>query len=203
MTTEELTIIDYVSGELIDPKTATSEALAQYVTNVQAIREDLAAAEKVVSDELVARMDRDAKWTLHVGDPKVQVWEITAPSPTAGTEVYPPDMLETELRQLVERGTITVDAADAALKRIVTVKLGVPLSASLSETAQHVKQMMSFHAGDVTLKVLGADHSATAVKAGINALGKVPGTGAALARAKRTDPGGARRARVKIKTVRQ
>jgi hypothetical protein len=200
--TEELMIVDYVSGELIDPKSASAEALAQYMTNVQSIREDLAAAEAIVSDELVARMDRDAKWTLHVGDPKVQVWEITAPSPTAGTEVYPPDVLETELRALVDRGTITVDAADAALKRIVTVKLAVPLSASLSETAQHVKQMMSFHAGDVELRVLDSAHSATVVKAGINALAKVPGTAAALARAKRTDPGGPRRARVKIKTVR-
>lgn len=199
-TTTDLTIIDRLHGEILDVRDATTERLAQAVTNMQELRAQLADEEKLVSDELIARLDREARWTLSVGDPREgRVWVIKAPSPEAGTTVYPPDLLEHELRQLVERGTITADAAAMALKRTVTIELDVPLdlTAPLSEVARELKEVTITGPEGVELKVAKTDYARRSVDGGIKKLSKVPGTGAALDRAaQKTEP--ARKASVKL-----
>lgn len=181
----ERTIVDRVHGEVIDVADATTERLAEAITNMQELRARLADEERIVSDELLSRLDRDASWTCSVGDPKEgRVWVLKAPSPEAGTTVYPPDLLETELAELVKRGTITPDAAGAALKRTVTIKLDIPLDVpiALSEVARGVK-LLQVVVGEKRLCPADTDYACTSVAAGIKALAKVPGTGAALARA--------------------
>jgi hypothetical protein len=193
-------VVDWKTGEVVNLDDATTEQLAELVTNLQDVRRALAETEQAVSAELVDRLDRDACWTLRVGDPKDgRQWEIKAASPTAGSSVYPPDMLETELRALVARGTITADAAAKALRRQVTLTLDIPLDLPLKETAEGLGQI-TISLGENELPIAKSDHSASAVAAGINALRKVSGTTAGLDRAKRVETGGARRARVTLKT---
>jgi hypothetical protein len=192
-------VVDFKTGEIV-PLDASTERLAEYMSNLDEVRTALAEAAGAVSDELVARMDREASWTLRVGDPKEgRQWEIKGSSPTAGTETYPPDLLEVELLALVERGTITAEAAGKALRRQVTLTLDVPLNLPLKGVAEGLAQI-KLTLGENELPIAKADHSAGAIAAGINALRKVAGTGAALDRAKVPGSPGPRRAKVTLKT---
>jgi hypothetical protein len=57
-------------------------------------------------DELVRRMDRVGKWTLHEGD-----LTIKSSSPAAGTERYDDERLANALTALVEEDVIDAEAA--------------------------------------------------------------------------------------------
>jgi hypothetical protein len=105
-------------------------------------------------------------------------------SPTAGTEDYRIDELETALAQLVADGTITSDAASAACRRLLTLALEVPWDASPNELAEQVKRAVAIEVGGHKVRVLSAAGSARAVAPGIKALRKVPGVGEVLDRAK-------------------
>lgn len=200
MTSTDVAILDRMHGEIVDVKDATTERLAQAVSNMQELRRDLAEEERIISDELLNRLDREARWTISVGDPRDgRVWVIKAPSPDAGTTIYPPDALEHELRELVNRRTITADAAASALKRTVTIELDVPLSLTmpLADVARELKELTIKGPEDVDLTVARTDYARKSVDGGIKKLAKVPGTGAALARAAQTvEP--ARKATVKL-----
>lgn len=191
-------ITDPKTGEILDLNTVSNERLAEFTTNIQQVREQLGEMELVASDEWIARLDRNAEWTLRVGDPKDRMWEIKASSPTAGSETYPPDMLEQELRALVARDTITEAAAAKALKRQAIVTLDIPLGLGLKETTDGLRAL-TFDLEGIPLPVAGVDSRQSSVIAGINALRKVNGTSSALNRAKVTQPVGARRARVVLK----
>jgi hypothetical protein len=179
------TVLDRVTGELLAVRDANTETLAAFMVHQQQLRGELADAEAIVNNALLERLDRGAVWTVRVGDPTTLQYELSAPSPTAGTDSYPPDALETELRALVERGTITPHAAGKALKRQVTLVLDVPLNLPLKETAEGLKRV-TISLGENVLPVVKVDYAASAVKAGIAALRKVSGTVAALDRTKVT-----------------
>lgn len=203
MATSEVTkttrqVVNPRTGELIDLDTAETVELASCMTDLQEVREQLKEIESSVSDALIERMDKAAQWTVRVGDPTDKQWEIKASSPTAGTETYPPDLLERELHALVARDTITETAAGKALKRQAVVTLDVPLGLDLKETTDGLRQL-SFDLEGVPLPVAGVDSRQATVMAGINALRKVSGTGAALDRAKVSQPVGVRRAKVMLK----
>jgi len=197
-TGQELTVVNRVSGEVLDPRTAETARLAAFVTDLHGIRQELSEAESVVSDELVSRLDRDACWTAHVDDGETR-WEIKAASPTAGTTSYPEDLLEVELQGLVDAATISSDAAAKALNRRVVLELSVPWDADPREIARKVKQALSIEVAGVTVTVERADAKITPVASAIAALRKVPGTSDALDAAKREQPQGKRRVTVKLK----
>jgi len=180
-----LSVLDRVTGERLAVRDADTETLAAFMVHQQQLRGELADAEAIVNSALLERLDRGAVWTVRVGDPQTLQYELSAPSPTAGTDSYPPDALETELRALIERGTITPDAAGKALKRQITLVLDVPLNLSLKETAEGLKRIV-LSLGENVLPVVKVNYTASAVKAGIVALRKVSGTTAALDRAKVT-----------------
>ena len=193
-------LVDWKNGEIVNLDDASTERLAELVTNLQEVWQALGETEQAVSAELVARCDKSATWTLRVGDPKDgRQWEIKTASPKAGTTVYPPDMLEAELRALVARGTITVDAAAKALRRQVTLTLDIPLRLPLKATAEGLGQI-TISVGEDALPIAKSDYSMAAVAAGIAALRKVPGATAGLDRAKRVETDGARRAKVTLRT---
>ena len=193
----ETTVIDRLSGEVIAVAEASTEQLAEFVTNQRQVRDQLSDAEAAVSAELVSRLDRSACWTLRVGDPEVAQWEITAPSPTAGTETYPPDLLVAELAKLIAAGTITTGAASKACKRQLVLTLEVPWSAEPQELADALKDSETvIEIAGVRVKTLGAEPVVKTVTAGINALRKVPGTEDALDAARMMVAQGARRVKV-------
>jgi hypothetical protein len=196
---QALVVIDRVTGEILDPKDAETVRLARFITNLGQLRKELAEAESIVSDELVERLDRDACWTTRVADGE-NAWEIKAPSPTAGTTIYPEDILETELETLVREALISPDAAAKALHRRIILELGVPWDADPREIARQVKEALSIEVAGVQVNVERSEARITPIASGINALRKVPGTTTALDNAKREQPAGQRRVTVKLKS---
>jgi hypothetical protein len=194
----DLIVIDRTTGEVLNVATADTVRLAEFCTNLDELRKELAEAEGLVSDRLVQIMDQEALYTLHVDDGERR-WEIKSASPTAGSTVYPVDLLETELQGLVDEGAITPDAAGRALHRHISLQLGVPWNADPQEIVQQVKEALSIEVAGVTVTVERAEARAVPIATGINALRKRPGTVSALDRAKREQPVGRRKATVKLK----
>jgi hypothetical protein len=192
------TAIHPITGEIWALAETPLPDLATFMVELQGHRDKLRAWEDRINGHLLAYLDAGASWTVRVGDPHTVQYELTAPSPTAGVDVYPPDALETELRALVERGTITPDAAGKALKRQVTLVLDIPLNLPLKETADGLKRI-TISLGENELPVVKMDYAASAVKAGIAALRKVKGAVAGLDRAKTTSTP-SRRVKVTEKT---
>jgi hypothetical protein len=196
----ELVVLHPRTGELLAIQTAETEQLAEWRTSVDEARDALAEAEAMVSDELVRRLDRNAEWTLRVGDPKDRQWEIKAPSPTAGTESYPPDLLRAELNNLVGLDVISEEAAQGALKRQLLLTLSVPWDADLRVLVEQLKGAVGVQVADVEVDVVSADASERPIASGINRLRKISGAVKALDRARVEQPAGRRRASVKLKT---
>lgn len=188
MTSQELTVIEE-TGEIVALKDASVEALAAYMTELRLVREQQAEAESQISDELCRRLDRSACWTQHVQGPNGEVWEIKAPSPTAGTEAYPPERLEEELRALVETGVINEEAANSALRRTVALEIGLPWDADPQVVADALRDAVRIEIAGHEVQVLSAAPMRKTVASGITKLRKIPGTQEALDRAcVTTDP---------------
>jgi hypothetical protein len=185
------TVVDRVTGELLSVRDASTEQLAEFTTNCQQVKQEIGDAERVVSDELLDRLDKSASWTQRVGS-----YELKAPSPTAGTETYPPDMLRDALVRLVDAGTISVDAASKALQRRLVLELDVPWQADPASLATTVKEAITIQVADVIVNVVKAEAATRVSAVGIKAVRKVPGTSDALDAAKRTQPPAARRVKV-------
>lgn len=203
MTTTALTVIDRKTGELLDVRDAETERLAEFTEGVDELVAELRDSKHVVLRELVRRLDRDGTWTQRVPDavgPDGVQYEITAASPNAGTTSYPPDLLEAELVALIDRGTISETGASKALVRTLAVELRVPWSADPDELAARIMQAAEIQVAGVTVEVVKAEGKRSTKLPGVNALAKVPGTGAALDRARVTVPVGERLAKVKAKT---
>ena len=193
----QLQVRDRKTGEMLEVATAPTETLAAFILNAKEVHEEIRDAEAIVNEELIARMDRDASWTARVNDGRTE-YELSTTSPDAGTTAYVPEDLERELRPLVERGTVSADAAGAALKRQVVMTLDIPLNLPLAETAAGLAAI-EVALGDNKLPVVSADPRTSSNMRGVNALRKVPGTTAALDRAKSHTAPPARRAKVSIK----
>lgn len=198
--TTALEVVD-PNGELLDVREASTERLALLVADLDDHRARLADVDAIVSDELVGRLDRAASWTMRVGDPTGdRQFEISAPSPSAGTEAYDASLLEGELRALVGRETIAESAAATALERTLTIVVRVPLDADLEELAKKVRTAPDVELAGVAVDVVKADVGRKPVLGGIAKLRKVSGTGAALDRAQLPKSPPSRRAKVKVKT---
>jgi hypothetical protein len=191
----ELTI-NPATGEALDLTTASTGQLARVISELGSTRHRLAEFERTIEDALVEHMDREAMFTLRVDDGD-QHFEVKAPSPTAGTTVYLPDMLETELDGLVEAGTITPDAAARALHRRLILELGCPWDADPHDLARQVKEALSIEIAGIEVKVERAEAKIAPVASAIAALRKIPGSIDALEKAKREQPPGKRRVTVK------
>jgi hypothetical protein len=203
MSSTALTVLDRSTGELVDVREASTERLAVFDQTVDELIAELNDGRAVVSEELVRRLDRDASWTQRVPDPRAPdaaQFEITAPSPQAGSTTYPEADLEAELKGLIARGTISEDGATQALERTVELKLRIPWSADPDAMIDALKRAEEITVAGVAVKVVKAEAKCKTRLPGVAKLLKVPGTAAALARARRTDPVTNRRARVTVKT---
>jgi hypothetical protein len=191
------TVVDRVTGEVLSVRDASIEQLAEFTTHCQQVKQEIGDAERVVSDELLDRLDKSASWTQRAG-----LYELKAPSPTAGTETYPPDMLRDVLARLVDAGTISEEAAKNALQRRLVLELDVPWQADPAVLATAVKGAITIQVADVVVGVVKAEAATRVSTAGIKAVRKVPGTTDALDAAKLTQPAGARRVKVTRKSSR-
>ena len=198
-----LQVLDVVHGEVItiaDVTTEEIERLAQLRAEV--IAEGIAHLRQLDSDidrELLARLDRRKRWTLRVGDVADGVqWELTAPSPTAGSVTYDVEQLRTGLRRLLDAGEVDEQAAGEALERTVTIVAQVPLVADLAELQAVLERMNAI--GKVPVHNVRVSTAETARAAGVKRLEAGGGAAAELAAAvKRPAPTGRRTVKVKAK----
>jgi hypothetical protein len=199
----ELVIIERATGEIVGVKDASTLSLAAFVTDMQTVREQHHEAEEIVSEELVARMDRALNWTLREGDLRDgEAWEIKAPSPEAGTTVYPAVVLEPELSALIETGVISEEGAETALKRTLMIEVAVPWGTDPDEIALVLQGALGVDIAGHKVDVLSATSNRRVIAAGVNRLSKIPGTKEALDRAVVTREPPVRRAKVTLKTTR-
>jgi hypothetical protein len=191
----ELEVLNRKSGELLDVSGAPTDHLVAFLTDTEEVRQQITDAEAIVHSEIVGRMDRAGTWTHRVRLDSEIEYEISAPSPEAGTTAHDPAKLEEELAALIERGVIEDVAAAKALKRTATVTVRVPIGVSLEEGERGLRKAL----GESDL-IESVSSSRSVVQAGINALAKIRGTKAALERATTRREPPRRRVRLKIKT---
>ncbi len=132
----DIRVLDVRTGEIVEIMDLADAEPAELATvAVDIIDESIASmkgARGIIEDELVRRLDRRKRWTLRFGDVADGVqWEITAPSPKAGSTTYDPAVLREGLRQLVADDDIDADAAAAALCRTVTIVAEVGVAVDL------------------------------------------------------------------------
>jgi hypothetical protein len=96
---------------ITDPTTADTEALAVFGLDADHLVSLAEEAKGIVSDELIGRMDKRGKWTIHEGG-----LTIKSSSPAAGTEKYDDERLADALQALVEEDVIDAEAARAAIE---------------------------------------------------------------------------------------
>jgi hypothetical protein len=186
-----------VTGEAIDLTALGLGELAEHAGGLKDHRERLAEFDEALSARLLQELDRSAKWAVRAGDPSQGYqWEVQAPSPTAGTDEYPTDELRGALRLLINAGVIGERAAAGALERRLVLTLSAPFDADLEEIAEHARHGVRFQIAGVELEVVKAEPSERVVKAGINALRKIPDAVEALDTAKVERPVGRRRVKV-------
>lgn len=200
----ELVLVNRWTGEQLDVAGASDDELATFYAAAEDAKVELDELLSVANREIVRRLDRAASWTRRVGDPTVRQFEFVAPSPTAGTEVYPEERLERELLALHRRRIIDSDGAATALKRALVMTFEVPIDAprSLEDLAREARETLAITLGwedrtKVRIHVTRVDVVRKSIAAGIARLRKVKGTKAALDRALERKPTGDRKATVK------
>lgn len=99
---------------ITDIREADDEQLAAFTDNAKHLTSLAREAAGIVSDELVQRMDRKGRWTLHLGE-----FTARSSSPTAGTTAYDSDALAVALDELCDEGLIDREGAEAALEWVV------------------------------------------------------------------------------------
>lgn len=113
-------VIQLVSAEhllqvagITDLRVADTDQLASFTDDTDHLAAIAREAKGMVSEELVRRLDRRGKWTLHAAG-----FTITAPSPAAGTVAYDTGLLASALEALLKEDLIDREAADAALEEV-------------------------------------------------------------------------------------
>lgn len=103
------------TGEIIDLN-SEDQTLVQFLDDLAQFEKELDSTRRTVNRELVARLDRSAKWTRHVGP-----YTLSAASPSP-TEDWDGAALHEALAPFVDRGELSVEALDAAVETVVSYK---------------------------------------------------------------------------------
>lgn len=201
---QDVVLIDRGSGQvrkLLEMKALLPEAapvdLSHIIVQVGEVRDALAELDSAARAELLRHLDQSGVWTKRYGDVEDGVqYEVKAPSPTAGVDGYDESELEGQLRALIAEGVINHEGAGQALKRTVTLELGVGLDDDLEALARKLEGGKIRIAG-VEVTTLKVTAHRSAVLSGVNALLKVPGTAEAIAKAYRKRTPSGRRPTVK------
>ncbi|MCW3018622.1 MAG: hypothetical protein JWN10_930 [Solirubrobacterales bacterium] len=102
-------VIHPSTGEVLDLD-ASTEDLARWLVEARQLDEAMRAEKRRVVSELLARMDRDASYTLRVGD-----LELKGDGPAPPME-YDAVELRAALSEFVEAEVISSDALDRAIE---------------------------------------------------------------------------------------
>lgn len=105
------------TGEQVDLAAIPPEGIAQILDEVKELESRLREFKGECGAVLIPAMDRDRVWTIDAGP-----FKLSAPS-DAPEEVYDVDALSFALTQLVDDGTISSDAMDAACESVTSWKV--------------------------------------------------------------------------------
>jgi hypothetical protein len=111
--TRPIEVWNPTTGELLD-LTAPTDDLGRFLADVRELEELMRESKRFVSQELLARMDKQAKWTFHSSGLK-----LSGDSP-APVEEWNGAELRTALLELVDAGVIAIEAVDAAVETVVS-----------------------------------------------------------------------------------
>lgn len=103
------------TGEVLD-LAGDTEILVRWLREVREMESEIREVKRVVTGELIDRMDREARYTLHVGD-----LEVKGDGPIAPT-LYEGEQLRNALAEYVEAGVITPEALDRAVEVLPTYR---------------------------------------------------------------------------------
>lgn len=106
-----------VTGEVLDLATAPDADLAAWLDAVKSMEQSQRSAKKVVQEELLRRMDRNASYTVREG-----VWEVTGDSPKPQVH-YDVEPLAADLDELVLSGLLTEEARSRVIIETVERKV--------------------------------------------------------------------------------
>jgi hypothetical protein len=111
------------STQLVNPATgeplsldSPSPELGRYLADLREFESVLREFKRLVSRELLSRMDREASWTLRADELKI-VGQSPAPS-----EEWDGAELRQALLEHVDAGRLSVEAVDAAVETIISYK---------------------------------------------------------------------------------
>lgn len=96
--------------------TSPSLELGRYLADIREFESVIREHKRMVSRELLARMDKSASWTM-----RLEGVTITGQSP-APAEEWDGAELREALLALVDDGLLTIEAVDAAVETVVTFK---------------------------------------------------------------------------------
>ncbi|MBA3688442.1 MAG: hypothetical protein H0W81_06410 [Chloroflexi bacterium] len=138
-----------ITGEVLDLSTADTGKLARARDEILDIERQFREVKHALDAEVLARMDRAAKWTLRADGLKL---EGTSPGRKSW---YDGPALREALMGLVDAGVIDVAAADAAVETVVTYKPSVRGIKALRKLGGEVEQAIGEHEElvDVTRRV--------------------------------------------------
>jgi hypothetical protein len=142
--TTSIQLVNPSTGELVELDGPT-ETLAHFLADMREHESLCKEAKALVNREMLNRLDRQAKWTLYVGDLK-----LSSPSKEQEeVEEFDGPALHEALYALVDEGLITVEAADAAVE---TVTSYVPKKAGIKQLRKlggRVAEVVAEHATKV------------------------------------------------------
>jgi hypothetical protein len=110
--TTSIQLVNPTTGELITLDSPTDD-LANFLADMREHESLCREAKKLVTREVVSRMDKQASWTVHAGGLKLST---SSPAPT---EEFDGPMLHEALQVLVDQGVISVEALDAAVETVI------------------------------------------------------------------------------------
>lgn len=105
-----------LTGEVLDLETAPLADVARFLDEIRQIEGQLRDLKKLVSDHVLAGMDRSASWTLRAGP-----YQLRSSSPARKAE-YDAAGLHAALLALVDEGALDRSAVESAVTETVEYK---------------------------------------------------------------------------------
>lgn len=140
--TRSIQLVNPSTGELVELDGPT-EALAEFLADMREHESLCREAKKLVTREVVSRMDRQAAWTIRAAGLK-----LSAASPQPTEEFDGPELKEA-LHALVEEGVISIEAVDAAVETVVTYKPRKAGIVALRKLGGRVAEVVDAHSREV------------------------------------------------------
>lgn len=136
-------VVHPLTGEAIDLAQAPDEHVADFLSQIRDHEDALKDAKRIITQELLRRMDYQAKYTLRAGG-----YTLKSQSP-APAEEFDELQLREDLLALQDEGVISPEAVDNAVETVVTYKVRKAGINALRKLGGRVRDTVDRHAHEV------------------------------------------------------